>query len=143
MVDGIYLVDTGCATLLKAVEFAVNIVQAEKLLRALPGITEKDHFGGDAFCANKRIFATAWHDKNTVNVRLTPESQQRFIKRDRKAFEQIDNAWGRQGWTTIHLDAVKAKDYRAALSAAFISSAHAAQRTVSERTSRTREGRRR
>lgn len=75
-----------------------------EVIRKLPEISEKDHFGGDAFYAHKRIIATVWHEENKVNIRLTPDLQRKFLETDGESFCEIDNAWGRQGWTTVQLE---------------------------------------
>ena len=90
-----------------------------EIIRKLSDISEKDHFGSDAFYANKRIFATVWHNENKVNVRLTPELQRQFLETDGEAFEEIDNAWGRQGWTTIQLEFVDKSLFSDAINAAW------------------------
>ncbi|MEQ1876899.1 MAG: hypothetical protein ABL958_09655, partial [Bdellovibrionia bacterium] len=60
------------------------------------GVTVKNHFGSDAFCANGRIFATVWHDKNRVNLMLNQEQQKSLLLKDgSEGFIQIDGAWGR------------------------------------------------
>ncbi|HYF49607.1 MAG TPA: MmcQ/YjbR family DNA-binding protein [Planctomycetota bacterium] len=112
--------------------------EAEKLLRSLPDVNEKDHWGGDAFVANKRIFATVWHEENKVNVRLNPELQRQFMKRDPDAFSTWDNAWGRQGATSISLSHVRKKDFRDAINAAFKLSAVSLPMALSDKK-RTRK----
>ncbi len=103
---------------------------AVQIARSLEGISEKDHFGSDAFYANKRIFATFWPDKNEVNVRLSPEEQMRYLE-EPEAFVQIDNAWGRQGWTTVLLKFVSRKSFESALKAAW---AHSAKSVPKKKT---------
>ncbi len=92
------------------------------VIRKLSDITEKDPFGSDAFYANKRIFATVWHNENKVNVRLTLELQRKFLETDGEAFSEIDNAWGRQGWTTVQLEFVDKGLFSDAVQAAWESS---------------------
>jgi hypothetical protein len=118
---------------------SVTVDDAEKILRALTDVTEKDHWGGDAFVANKRIFATAWHEENKVNVRLTPEGQRQFMKRNKAAFSTWDNAWGRQGWTAIDLNKVTKKVFRNAINAAYEHSAVAAPLGLSSKKRKTRK----
>ena len=89
------------------------------MARALEGVTEKDHFGSDAFVANKRIFATVWHDKNEVNLMLSSEQQRHVLAIDGEGFAEIDNAWGRAGATKAQLDFVDRKDFARALKLAW------------------------
>lgn len=95
------------------------------MVRALEGVTEKNHFGSDAFYAHKRIFATVWPEKKQVNLRLTPEQHLRFVAEDGEAFEAVANAFGSQGWTTVHLDFIERPALAVALGAAWTSSAAA------------------
>lgn len=92
-------------------------------------VSEKDHFGSDAFYANKRIFATVWHKENKANVRLTPDLQRKFLETDGEAFSEIDNAWGRQGWTTVQLEFVDKSLFSDAVQAAWDSSNIKSSRT--------------
>jgi hypothetical protein len=91
--------------------------------RSLDGVSEKDHFGSDAFYANKRIFATVWHDRNEVNLRLKLDEQSRFLSIDGDGFTEIPNAFGRQGWTQVQLDFVDRKALLEALKSAWTFSA--------------------
>lgn len=101
----------------------ITIKSARSRAAKLPDMLEKDHFGSDAFYANKKIFATFWEDKGEVNVKLTPALQSEFVAMDENAFFAIDNAWGRQGWTTIQLETVNKQHFQDALQAAWNSSA--------------------
>lgn len=101
----------------------ISTRQACEMARALEGVSEKDHFGSDAFVANKRMFATVWHDKGTVNLMLSREQQQRFLEIDGEGFVEIDNAWGRAGATTVQLAYVRMGDFTEALRAAWENSA--------------------
>ena len=109
----------------------MNTKSAGKAAMSLEGVTTKDHFGSDAFYANKRIFATVWHEKNTVNLRLDPEKQEHFLGVDGDAFAPVDNAFGKQGWTTVFLDYVDDGDFKAAVKAAHELSASARAREAS------------
>jgi hypothetical protein len=67
------------------VQLMLSTKTACKMAGALDGVTLKDHFGSDAYCANKRIFATVWHEKNEVNLRLSVEQQRRSAALKRKS----------------------------------------------------------
>ena len=97
--------------------------QACKLAQALPDVTMQDHFGSDAFRTPGGIFATVWHDKNTVNLMLTPEQQRRFVATDPAGFVAIDNAWGSKGATTAMLAVVDRGQFVEALRTAWHNSA--------------------
>jgi hypothetical protein len=106
--------------------------KACELAGALPDVTMQDHVGSDAFRTPGGIFATVWHDKNIVNLALTPEQQQRFVVLDAEAFVPIDNAWGRQGWTTAKLRRVDRAQFVEALSTAWHNSAEKAARRMTK-----------
>lgn len=93
-----------------------------ELARRFEGVTEKDHFGSDAFCANGRIFATVWHDKNRVTLMLDQEQQRAFLARDgSEGFIQIENAWGHNA-IGVDLSSVDSKVFSEALKEAWANS---------------------
>ncbi len=89
------------------------------MAKALPEVSVKDHFGSNGFSTNKRMFLTLWHDQKKANLRLRPEEQQHFLSIDGDAFTQIENAWGRQGWTAVNLEFVDKSDFKKALTSAW------------------------
>ena len=97
----------------------MNSKRVYELAQVLPEVSIKDHFGSDGFSANKRMFLTVWNDQKKANLRLSPEEQKRFLSMDGEAFAQIDNAWGRQGWTTVNLEFVDNADFQKALESAW------------------------
>jgi YjbR len=90
-----------------------------EIARALPGVTEYEHFGSDAFRTKGGTFVTVWRTKNSVNLKLTVEQQRRFVLLDGEGFVEIDNAWGRQGWTTANLEFAPDDAVREALQVAW------------------------
>ena len=118
--------------------------QAGEIAAALAGVTVKDHFGSDAYRTDGGIFATVWHATRTVNLNLTPEQQRQYVAIDGEGFIEIDNAWGRRGWTTANLDFLERADFEAALHAAWENRARGAAakkkkgRSVKSRGSRRR-----
>ena len=113
--------------------------QACELASALPDATVTDHFGSDAFRTPGGIFATVWHDKNNVNLMLTPEQQRHFVALDGTGFVAIDNAWGRKGATTANLGAVDRERFVEALRTAWHNSAEKAARRPEGRRPRARK----
>lgn len=98
--------------------------QVCNLARDFDGVTEKDHFGSDAFCANGRIFATVWHDKNRVTLMLNEEQQKTFLGRDGgEAFIPINNSWGRDA-IGVDIESVDRKIFAEALHVAWVNSAN-------------------
>lgn len=80
-----------------------------KLIEKLPEVSVKNHFGSDGFSANKRMFITVWHETQEANIRLPSSLQKEFLQIDGDAFSEINNAWGKQGWTKVHLQYIDAK----------------------------------
>ncbi len=105
--------------------------QLYELATQLPDVSIKDHFGSDGFSANKRMFLTIWHDKNKANIRLSPENQREFLISDEESFAEIDNAWGRQGWTSVHLKFIDRERAQKALELAW---QYSAQKNVKAKT---------
>lgn len=93
--------------------------RALELAKQLPGVTIKDHFGSDAFSANGRTFLTIWHREKKANLRFSKEQQTHFLSLDGDGFSEIDNGWGRQGWTSVNLEFVSPEEFSAALRAAY------------------------
>lgn len=110
-----------------------------ELARALPDVSVQDHFGSDAFRTPGGIFATVWHKTRTVNLRLTVEQQRRFVEMDGEGFVEIDNAWGRQGWTTANLEFLDREPFLEALKAAWQSSADNAAQRKAKRSARAKK----
>lgn len=98
------------------------------MANSLEGVTEKEHFGSYGFYAHKRMFATFWKGKNQVNLRLSREDQKRFLE-EPEAFEEIPNAWGKQGWTTVLLEFIDRDSFKDALKSAW----KASKRSVSKK----------
>jgi len=94
---------------------------AEDLRRvalSLEGTTEAPHFDRAAFRV-KRIYATLDADGKSVNLKFTPDEQEFKAMMAPQAFKPIDNAWGRQGWTTMILAEVDEAELRTALEMAW------------------------
>ena len=89
-----------------------------RMALALPGTTEAAHFDRAAFKVD-RIFVTLAGDGETANFKFTPDEQEFKCQLAPEVFRPIDNAWGRQGWTTATLAAASEGDLRAALEMAY------------------------
>jgi hypothetical protein len=81
---------------------------------SLSGTTVAPHFDRQAFKV-KRIYATLAADGRTANLKLTPDEQEFKALLAPEAFVPVDNAWGKQGWTTVVLERTNAEEVRAAL----------------------------
>jgi hypothetical protein len=94
--------------------------QFRKLALSLPEATESAHMNHPDFRVGARIFATlAYPSDASAVVKLTPEEQKRFVSRDPAVFRVVNGAWGRRGYTRVHLSAAKIDNVREALLAAW------------------------
>jgi len=70
---------------------------------AMNGVVEGAHMGHPDFSAHGRVFASLDKDERTGMVKLAPDEQQQFMREHPGMFEPASGAWGRQGYTTVHL----------------------------------------
>ncbi|MGD9657372.1 MAG: MmcQ/YjbR family DNA-binding protein [Methylocystis sp.] len=89
-----------------------------RIAMSLDGTSESPHFDRTAFRA-ARIYATLAADGLTANVKLLPEEQAFKSMMAPQAFAPVANAWGRQGWTTVLLEAIDAGELRSVLELAW------------------------
>ena len=82
---------------------------------SLQGAVEGTHMRHPDFRADGRIFASLQSDEKAGVVKLTPEEQREFIRTDPEVFIPASGAWGKQGWTMVHLRAARERAVRAAL----------------------------
>lgn len=91
-----------------------NATDFRRIALSLPGTTEAPHFDRAAFKV-KRIYATLAADGKTANLVFTPDEQEFKCQLAPEMFSPVNNAWGRQGWTTLLLAAADQADVQAAL----------------------------
>ncbi|MBM3561614.1 MAG: MmcQ/YjbR family DNA-binding protein [Alphaproteobacteria bacterium] len=89
-----------------------------RIALSFEGTSEAPHFDKTAF-KTARIYATLAADGRTANVKLLPEEQAFKSMMAPQAFAPVPNAWGRQGWTTILLEAIDVGELRLALEGAW------------------------
>jgi hypothetical protein len=92
-----------------------------RIALSLDGTSEAPHFDRAAFKV-ARIYATLASDGNSANLKLTPDEQELKRLTAPEAFAPVDNAWGRQGWTTVTLAANGTQELEAALRTAWLHS---------------------
>ena len=85
----------------------------------LQDASEGAHMAHPDFRAHGRIFATLHPSGETGMVKLTPEQQKDFLREHPAAFVPSSGAWGRQGCTTVCLDAVDEETLGAAMTLAW------------------------
>ena len=77
-----------------------------RIALGMNGAIESAHMGHPDFRANGRIFATLHHDHLYGMVKLTPDEQRQFVQEHPGTFAPEKGAWGRDGCTSVRLDAV-------------------------------------
>ena len=80
----------------------------------LSGTSEAPHFDRAAFKV-KRIYAMLAADGKSANIKLAPDEQKFKCMLAPEVFAPVQNAWGRQGWTTVSLAKATLDDLRSAL----------------------------
>ena len=89
-----------------------------RIALALTGTTEAPHFDRAAFRV-ARIYVTLAADGRTANFKFTPDEQDFKCMMAPEAFAAAPGGWGRQGWTTATLSALRTAELKAALEMAW------------------------
>jgi hypothetical protein len=85
----------------------------------IPGAVEQSHMQHPDFRLNGKIFASLGAPSDEWGmVKLTPTQQEKFVKRAPKMFKPCNGAWGRQGYTIVHLESANTPVLRLAIAAA-------------------------
>jgi hypothetical protein len=91
-----------------------------RLALSLPEASEAAHLGHPDFRVRNKIFASlGTPDREWGTVKLTPEQQDVLIGAEPAMFKPAAGAWGRRGWTHVHLAAVDAGTLKSALAMAW------------------------
>jgi hypothetical protein len=97
----------------------ITPAEAKTIALSFEGTDEQPHFERTAFTVNKKIFATLSLKDATLNVRFTPQVQFILCPPESDTIFPVDNAWGRQGWTTVNLKKANKKLVKSALEEAY------------------------
>jgi hypothetical protein len=89
-----------------------------RIALSLDGTVEAPHFDRAAFKV-ARIYATLAPDGRTANLKLRPDEQEFKCLLAPEIYKQVPNAWGKQGWTTVNLTKLGARELRNALEMAW------------------------
>ena len=89
-----------------------------RIALSFDGASEHPHFDRRAFKA-RVTFATLAPDQQSANIKLAPDEQALKCAVAPDAFQPLDNAWGRQGWTRAVLAALTERELHAALDMAW------------------------
>jgi hypothetical protein len=98
----------------------ITPAQFRKIALSFPEAVESAHMGHPDFRVGGKIFATlGYPDKNSAVLRLNREEQETFVDADPKVFRPVKGAWGRRGYTNVHLPNAEISFVREALTAAW------------------------
>lgn len=87
-----------------------------KLALSLPGAEQREHMDHPDFRADGHIFATlGYPDEKWAMVKLTPEQQAEFVKKEPAAFTPVTGKWGLRGATHVRLRSAESKSVKKAL----------------------------
>ena len=104
----------------------------------LTGASEGAHMGHPDFRADGRIFASLRGDGQRGMVKLTPEQQVDFLRRNPDVFAPESGAWGRQGCTAVRLALADEESVGEALTLARRNNAEEAARSPTRKTTARR-----
>ena len=83
----------------------INEDEVARIALALPGANQSAHFDVTDFRVRNKIFCTLPRPGVAV-VRIDPAEQAALIEEDPSTFSAPENAYGRNGWTTVELATV-------------------------------------
>ncbi|HEY1471874.1 MAG TPA: MmcQ/YjbR family DNA-binding protein [Candidatus Acidoferrum sp.] len=87
-----------------------------KLALSVTGAEEREHMDHPDFRADGKIFATlGYPDEKFAMVKLTPEQQAEFVKKEPETFTPVPGKWGLRGATHVRLRAAESKGVMKAL----------------------------
>lgn len=90
-----------------------------ELALGMLGAIERSHMNHPDFRVNGRIFATLHPDDQVGTLKLPPDEQRELMDQHPQTFSPASGAWGRQGWTNVHLASADVATVRGAITLAF------------------------
>jgi hypothetical protein len=91
-----------------------------ELALSFPEAIESAHMHHPDFRVDGKIFATlGYPNENSATVKLSPDQQKEFIRRNPDVFQPAKGAWGRRGSTIVHLPAATVQIVSEALTTAW------------------------
>jgi hypothetical protein len=91
-----------------------------RLALSLPEASEAAHMGHPDFRVGNKIFASLGNPRTDWgSLKLTPEQQAILVEAEPAAFSPAAGAWGRRGWTRVHLPGVDGPTLKSALGMAW------------------------
>jgi hypothetical protein len=90
----------------------VTAAQMRKLALSMPEVEEKSHFGQPDFRVRKKIFAGLSPEGDRGTLKLPVELQAMILDARPEVFSPAAGAWGRSGWTHVHLARAELEELR-------------------------------
>lgn len=85
----------------------MTAAEFRRMALSFPEAEESAHMSHPDFRVGGKIFATlGYPDENHGMVVLPPEEQARLVKSNPKIFAPAKGAWGKNGSTTVRLEAI-------------------------------------
>jgi hypothetical protein len=98
----------------------MTVDEFRRLALSFPDAVENSHMGHPDFRVHGKIFATLQYPNESWGmVKLPPQEQQTFVHAEPEAFVPVKGAWGRQGCTSVRLEAAEASTVEHALGIAW------------------------
>jgi hypothetical protein len=101
-----------------------------RVVLSMPEAVEGSHMQHPDFRVRGKIFATLSPGEVSGMVKLAPEQQQAFVKANPRMFVPCNGAWGRNGCTSVRLEAADEATLRRAVALAWGEIAAATTRSV-------------
>jgi len=98
----------------------VTVNAFKKLVLALPGSSEHQHFEKRSYKVKEKIFATLDETSKIACFKFSPADQSAFCSYDQSVVYPVPNKWGKSGWTNINLQKVKKEMLEDAVITAYI-----------------------
>ncbi|MFO0759628.1 MAG: MmcQ/YjbR family DNA-binding protein [Byssovorax sp.] len=93
----------------------ITAARFREIALSFEGAYEVPHVDRAAFRTKRRIFATLAPDGATANLALDLDAQEALCEALPEVFSPVPGGWGRMGYTTVLLRAVKKDDLAGAL----------------------------
>jgi len=88
----------------------MKVAEFRRAALAMPEAEERQHHGRPDFRVRNKIFATLDAGEQCGVVKLPADEQAAVLASSPDAYSPAVGAWGRSGWTEIHLAAAEATE---------------------------------
>ncbi|MFZ4545549.1 MAG: MmcQ/YjbR family DNA-binding protein [Saprospiraceae bacterium] len=90
-----------------------------QLALSMPDAVEEPHFEKRSFRIKKKIFATLDEKNKRAVLKFSAIDQSVFCSMAPQAIYQVENSWGKQGWTMVDLQLVDEEVMKDAIAVAY------------------------